>query len=986
MTYDMASSRCAENGKKLCTTQKWSSYNTGYCGHDMTRDYYFYWTTQGCRLAVKINANNEIAIIHDVEADYAGNKTVWEGVDTSTRNFFRPAWINSFDQTQCADVPGCEVITEGCLCTVMVDESVAFSTPPSSKDDVLEKCFIGGVDPSMAPDEYNTLPEACSIKGIRNVYSKRSSDCSRLGPDVVFEYIDEFGFTRFAKNLISTVEIGDNYSFRTPVQFINFIDPELRDTLYEFEEILDSMFYHPNHPPFMAKSLLQRFGHSNPSPELIKTVAEAYKAGSYNGIGSNEYGDLGALVAAILLHPESSSVSLPSDPTFGQIREPIVKIVAFMRALEYQHDSPLFIPLLDSLQSEIRQGTYQQPSVFNYYLPEYSPPGPIGASGLVSPESMILAGEAIIKLLDGLFRLVKNGLDDCYAGFARYRPFSCSTSDGDMTWALGALGYNNLVGSHDEVLKQLSLVLTSSRLDYDKLQLIKVATADDFLFGDRSKAIRAMIQLIASTAEFHTTALAKNTPVIREPEDEARTASSDYKAVIYLFYNGGMDSWNMIAPKGNCHADYLDVRGPNLAVPLDDLLDITAEGQECSEFGVNKEFPIGQELYNAGEMSYFVNMGLLQQPVDKFNYTITQSRLFSHNSQQYAIQKLDIKNVLGETGVGGRLMDELDKLNYLTSSNSVSGHAHLAAGDPKLSNPTRQISSGTPEEFNRYPTMDPITARVKQLNGVGKESQVNNRFAETWSASLMQAFNENDEAFYIVENPEFDIGSFPSGGAESSLDSKFKATARYIKSREYRNVDRELFVIEDGGYDMHECNCVADKLKYIEQSLRDFRDEMKNQNMWENVVIVTGSDFGRVSIHSTTLFSSKTFVTTPRFSWICSIFFISIRPLLQIVVVEQTTHGQVTTSCWAVTLLEARFGGRIQTLQRTLRIALRHEVGWFLPRVMMPCGQELLNGWVSPARTQSITCFQIARTLTDAKCSRISNFSTMAGHHRTCVQ
>jgi hypothetical protein len=206
---------------------------------------------------------------------------------------------------------------------------------------------------------------------------------------------------------------------------------------------------------------------------------------------------------------------------------------------------------------------------------------------------------------------------------------------------------------------------------------------------------------------------------------------------------------------------------------------------------------------------------------------------------------LDIDNMLTDSGVGGRLLDELEKLNYKTSSNSVDSFAQLAAGDPNLSSPTRQISSSSPQEFNRYPTKDYLTQRVKQLNGVSDKA-TNSRFGETWSSRLLQAFDEGDEAFKLYEDSNLSIEDFrPS---PTSLDRKFQATARYIKSREYRNVDRELFVIGDGGYDMHECNCVADKLAYIDATLRKFKEEMEKQGMWDKVVIVTGSDFGRVRI------------------------------------------------------------------------------------------------------------------------------------------
>lgn len=188
-------------------------------------------------------------------------------------------------------------------------------------------------------------------------------------------------------------------------------------------------------------------------------------------------------------------------------------------------------------------------------------------------------------------------------------------------------------------------------------------------------------------------------------------------------------------------------------------------------------------------------------------------------------------------------MDALSKRNYKTSSNSVDSYAHVAAGDPNVASPTRQLSSYSPQEFNRYPTKEYITDRVKQLNGISSDKSSNSRFGETWSARLMQAFEEGDEAFEIYENSKFDIADFrPS---PTPLDRKFQTTARYIKSRAYRNVDRELFVIGDGGYDMHECNCVADKLAYINFTLKKFKEEMVAQGMWDKIVIVTGSDFGR---------------------------------------------------------------------------------------------------------------------------------------------
>lgn len=116
----------------------------------------------------------------------------------------------------------------------------------------------------------------------------------------------------------------------------------------------------------MAFHLIQRFGISNPSPGFIERVATAYKTGSYDGgrFGGGEYGDLGALVAAILLDSETREVVLDADPATGQVREPLVKVISFFRAQKLAFKAPLHMPTLMSLESRIGQGSFESPSVF----------------------------------------------------------------------------------------------------------------------------------------------------------------------------------------------------------------------------------------------------------------------------------------------------------------------------------------------------------------------------------------------------------------------------------------------------------------------------------------------------------------------------------------------------------------------------------------------------------------------------------------------
>jgi hypothetical protein len=57
-----------------------------------------------------------------------------------------------------------------------------------------------------------------------------------------------------------------------------------------------------------------------------------------NGItfGSGKLSDMKAVVAAILLDQEATASTLDADPTYGGIKEPIIKVLHFLRSMKYQ--------------------------------------------------------------------------------------------------------------------------------------------------------------------------------------------------------------------------------------------------------------------------------------------------------------------------------------------------------------------------------------------------------------------------------------------------------------------------------------------------------------------------------------------------------------------------------------------------------------------------------------------------------------------------
>ena len=76
----------------------------------------------------------------------------------------------------------------------------------------------------------------------------------------------------------------------------------------------------------------------------------------------------------------SRAATLDADSTHGAAREPILKLLHFLRAMEYETKAGREVEL-DSLQDSIGQALFQSPTVFNFYLPEYQPAGVVADAG-----------------------------------------------------------------------------------------------------------------------------------------------------------------------------------------------------------------------------------------------------------------------------------------------------------------------------------------------------------------------------------------------------------------------------------------------------------------------------------------------------------------------------------------------------------------------------------------------------------------------------
>ncbi len=170
---------------------------------------------------------------------------------------------------------------------------------------------------------------------------------------------------------------------------------------------IDILFNHPNTGPFIGYRLIQRLVTSNPSPAYVARVAAAF---ANNGQGVR--GDMQTVIKAILLDPEARDLGKRSDPTWGMLREPYVRYVHLCRAFNATSRTGAYRNTGERSAQAMAQLPMHAPSVFNFFLPDYQPLGPIAEAGLVAPEFQITTATTSVATINFWAASLKESLMD----------------------------------------------------------------------------------------------------------------------------------------------------------------------------------------------------------------------------------------------------------------------------------------------------------------------------------------------------------------------------------------------------------------------------------------------------------------------------------------------------------------------------------------------------------------------------------------------
>jgi uncharacterized protein (DUF1800 family) len=267
-------------------------------------------------------------------------------------------------------------------------------------------------------------------------------------------------------------------------------------TAADMDALMDNLFNHPNVGPFLGRLLIQRLVTSNPSHAYISRVTAAFNAAPR--------GDLGRTVKAILMDPEARDPAMSNDPTYGKLREPFLRAVNVARAFNaYSPDGWYY---LDGFTIDHVEEPMKSPSVFNFYLPSYSPPGLLAQAGLVSPELQIVnassgttAPNYFWRILGGLHRWGASESKNVMLNIEQEMLLNVPASEVDKPGSvLEPL-------DPDALIRRLDLVLTGGTLSPESFQIIREALnriGPGSAWDWPKSRLKLAIYLIVSSPEF----------------------------------------------------------------------------------------------------------------------------------------------------------------------------------------------------------------------------------------------------------------------------------------------------------------------------------------------------------------------------------------------------------------------------------------------------------------------------------------------------
>lgn len=332
-------------------------------------------------------------------------------------------------------------------------------------------------------------------------------------------------------------------------------------------------------------------------------------------------------------------------------------------------------------------------------------------------------------------------------------------------------------------------------------------------------------------------------------------ARGDYKALVCLFLDGGMDCHDTIIPVDPSeHAAWSAARAQLLpgyeragwsARTRSDILPLGGAQPDGRTFGVPQELSPLADLYAAGDLAVVPNVGPLAEYADregiKSGRQRAAPRLQSHNDHRSLWLNSDIEGA--RTGWGGRMADAIAPTEAYAAI-SVDDNPTFLAG--LRTKPFQLGSSGISKAygtdgrvFGSGELNDDLTRHYTRA-----VPDVGNLFADDFQSAQRFAVEASDELSDLMNATN--VGEEVAIG-ENETAARLAVVAKMISLRAALGVPRQVFFVRAGPFDTHrdQASQLPKMQAEIAVAMRHFHDAMAAQGASRDVTLFTASDFGR---------------------------------------------------------------------------------------------------------------------------------------------
>lgn len=289
------------------------------------------------------------------------------------------------------------------------------------------------------------------------------------------------------------------------------------------------------------------------------------------------------------------------------------------------------------------------------------------------------------------------------------------------------------------------------------------------------------------------------------------SALANQKALVHLFFRGGMDAMNFLIPRTGVNRTEYEAKRPNIQVPVDMTLNLNGS------FGLPSTCEELHQLYQQGKMAMIHAVGMPEG---------LSSR--SHFDSQ---AMFDYGTPGNPSSVDGWLARHVNSTPNIPDTSIIPS---MSSGNPPLSQQGDQSVLSIDSTSNFHP--NPGRYQEEHLNTLAQ--------IHDGSDILAQAVEATVDNINILTGLELDI---PDSYPNESLAQDLGLIAQVIKA----DLGLHVATVNYGGWDTHQnsgnngTGFFVDRLGTVSAAIGAFFDDLTAAGKDQNVVLTTQTDFGR---------------------------------------------------------------------------------------------------------------------------------------------